>query len=59
MELLLYQDDGEFERLASDNMETISAYGDPFMETVCRDACDGHHVGRVSISGCIVIMPRF
>ncbi|GFS19080.1 nuclear pore complex protein Nup205-like, partial [Elysia marginata] len=47
MERLLYQDDGEFERLAAENMETISAFGDPFMETVCRDACDGHHVGRM------------
>ncbi|GFN90053.1 nuclear pore complex protein nup205-like [Plakobranchus ocellatus] len=47
MERLLYQDDGEYERLAAENMETISAYGDPFMEAVCRDACDGHHVGRM------------
>ncbi|RUS70914.1 hypothetical protein EGW08_021327, partial [Elysia chlorotica] len=47
MERLLYQDGGEYERLAAENMETISAYGDPFMETVCRDACDGHHVGRM------------
>ncbi|KAK3769775.1 hypothetical protein RRG08_046880 [Elysia crispata] len=47
MERLLYQDEGEYERLAAENMETISAYGDPFMEAVCRDACDGHHVGRM------------
>ena len=29
-------------------LSILSSYGEPFMETVCRDACDGHDVGRVS-----------
>ncbi|XP_035827391.1 nuclear pore complex protein Nup205 [Aplysia californica] len=47
MEKLLGPDIAEFERLAQENMETIGAYGDSLMETLCRDACDGHHVGRM------------
>lgn len=38
----------EFERLKQDNIDTIVSYGDNFMGLVCRDACDGHDVGRVS-----------
>lgn len=30
--------------------EIISSFGDSFMEIVCRDACDGHDVTRVSCS---------
>ena len=37
----------EFERLKQDNIDTIVGYGDNFMGLVCRDACDGHDVGRV------------
>lgn len=48
MEKLLSGDSLEFDRLAAENMETITSYGDGFMESVSRDACDGHHVGRVS-----------
>ena len=40
--------DAEFEKLVAENMTTISSYGDNFMQVVCRDACDGHDVGRVS-----------
>ena len=40
--------DAEFEKLVAENMSTISSYGDNFMQVVCRDACDGHDVGRVS-----------
>ena len=40
--------DAEFEKLVVENMATISSYGDNFMQVVCRDACDGHDVGRVS-----------
>ena len=49
MQKLLGGDLTEYERLAQENMETISAYGDSLMETLCRDACDGHAVGRVEI----------
>ena len=43
--------DAEFEKLVAENMTTISSYGDNFMQVVCRDACDGHDVGRVSQCG--------
>lgn len=30
-------------------LPVLSSYGEPFMDVVCRDSCDGHDVGRVSI----------
>ena len=42
--------DSEYERLASENLATISSYGENLMEVVCRYACDGHDVGRVSVT---------
>ena len=38
----------EYEQLRRENVATILSYGDNFMDMVCRDACDGHEVGRVS-----------
>ena len=38
----------EYEQLRRENVATILSYGDNFMDMVCRDACDGHDVGRVS-----------
>lgn len=29
-------------------LPVLSSYGEPFMDAVCRDSCDGHDVGRVS-----------
>ena len=46
---MLSSKDSEFERLTKENMSTISSYGDNLMQIVCRDACDGHNVGRVSV----------
>lgn len=37
----------EYEQLSKENLSTILSYGDSLMETVCRDACDGHDIGRV------------
>lgn len=37
----------EYEQLRRENVTTILSYGDNFMDMVCRDACDGHDVGRV------------
>lgn len=28
-------------------LPVLSSYGEPFMDAVCRDSCDGHDVGRV------------
>ena len=39
--------DSEFEKLIKENISTISSYGENFMEVLCRDASDGHNVGRV------------
>jgi len=38
----------EFDRLTRDNLATIKSFGSNLMDIVCRDACDGHNVGRVS-----------
>ena len=35
--------------LTSSNLETLASYGDAVMDIVCKDACEGHHVGRVSL----------
>ena len=40
--------ESEYDRLTADNLATISGYGENFMEVICRDAADGHDVGRVS-----------
>ncbi|KAK6985388.1 nuclear pore complex protein Nup205 [Biomphalaria glabrata] len=47
MEKLLVRDDSDYEKLATEYMDTITSYGSSFMETLSRDACDGHHVGRM------------
>ncbi len=44
---MLSSKDSEFERLTKENMVTIASYGENLMQVVCRDACDGHNVGRV------------
>jgi len=38
----------EFDRLTRDNLATIKSFGSQPMDIICRDACDGHNVGRVS-----------
>lgn len=40
--------DTEYEKLQRETVNTVSSYGHGFMDIVCRDACDGHHAGRVS-----------
>lgn len=46
-ERLLSGTDSEYDQLTKENVATILSYGNHFMDTVCRDACDGHDVGRV------------
>ena len=48
--MLVSMQDTEIERLVNENLSTILSYGTNFMDVVCRDACDGHDVGRVG--GC-------
>uniref|UniRef100_A0A803WCX5 Nucleoporin 205 n=2 Tax=Ficedula albicollis TaxID=59894 RepID=A0A803WCX5_FICAL len=36
-----------FSKLQRENMATIESYGAALMEVVCRDACDGHEIGRM------------
>ena len=38
----------DVDQLTQANMALVAGYGDNLMEIVCRDACDGHHVCRVS-----------
>ena len=33
--------------LAAGNLATITSFGEPLMETVCRDASTGHDITRV------------
>ncbi|KAH9505618.1 hypothetical protein Btru_056038 [Bulinus truncatus] len=47
MEKILSKDYSDYVKLATENMVTITSYGNSFMETLSRDACDGHHVGRM------------
>lgn len=39
-----------FSKLQRENMAIIESYGAALMEVVCRDACDGHEIGRVNKS---------
>ena len=43
----LWQPDSEQNSVASGNLSLLGSFGEPFMETVCRDACSGHDVARV------------
>ncbi|KAH0510127.1 Nuclear pore complex protein Nup205 [Microtus ochrogaster] len=36
-----------FSKLQRENMAIIESYGAALMEVVCRDACDGHEIGRM------------
>ena len=45
---LMAATDTEYDQLRRENISTILSYGDSFMDLVCRDACDGLDVGRVS-----------
>ncbi|XP_008936195.1 PREDICTED: nuclear pore complex protein Nup205 [Merops nubicus] len=36
-----------FSKLKRENMAIIESYGAALMEVVCRDACDGHEIGRM------------
>lgn len=36
-----------FSKLQRENVAIIESYGAALMEVVCRDACDGHEIGRV------------
>ncbi|XP_033102050.1 nuclear pore complex protein Nup205-like isoform X2 [Anneissia japonica] len=37
----------EYEKMTAASLAVISEFGDSFMDLVCRDACDGHDVGRM------------
>lgn len=37
-----------FSKLQRENIAIIESYGAALMEVVCRDACDGHEIGRVN-----------
>ncbi|MGH0150797.1 UNVERIFIED_CONTAM: hypothetical protein FKN15_018622 [Acipenser sinensis] len=36
-----------FTKLQRENLAIIESYGTALMEVVCRDACDGHEIGRM------------
>ncbi|KAM8974449.1 nuclear pore complex protein Nup205 isoform 2-T2 [Pelodytes ibericus] len=39
--------DDVFTKLQRDNLSIFESYGTTLMEVVCRDACDGHEIGRM------------
>ncbi|KAM3870428.1 nuclear pore complex protein Nup205 isoform 2-T2 [Diretmus argenteus] len=45
-ERLTAPEDG-FTKLQRENLAIIESYGTSLMEVVCRDACDGHEIGRM------------
>ncbi|XP_035283099.1 nuclear pore complex protein Nup205 isoform X1 [Anguilla anguilla] len=45
-ERLTAPEDG-FSKLQRENLSIIESYGTALMEVVCRDACDGHEIGRM------------
>lgn len=45
-ERLTAPEDG-FSKLQREILAIIESYGTALMEVVCRDACDGHEIGRV------------
>ncbi|XP_006633765.1 nuclear pore complex protein Nup205 [Lepisosteus oculatus] len=45
-ERLTAPEDG-FSKLQRENLSIIQSYGTALMEVVCRDACDGHEIGRM------------
>ena len=56
VERVLGARDLEYEQLSKENLATVHSYGDGFMEVVCRDACDGHDIGRVST---LTVIPSY
>ena len=40
-------------------LPVLSSYGEPFMDVVCRDSCDGHDVGRVSIQLTVISLRKY
>ena len=44
----LWQPDSDQNNIASGNLSTLNSFGEAFMETICKDACNGHDVARVS-----------
>ena len=50
-ERLTAPEDG-FSKLERENLAIIESYGTALMEVVCRDACDGHEIGRVRAAPC-------
>ena len=41
----------EYECVTASNLAVMQEYGEGLMDLVCRDASDGHGVGRVSFAG--------
>ncbi|XP_056015581.1 nuclear pore complex protein Nup205-like isoform X3 [Ostrea edulis] len=59
---ILADSHSEYEQLRRENVATILSYGDNFMDMLCRDACDGHDVGRMlalSVLDTILSMDKF
>ena len=44
----LWQPDNDQNNIASGNLLTLNSFGETFMDTICKNACSGHDVARVS-----------
>ncbi|XP_064596049.1 nuclear pore complex protein Nup205-like [Liolophura sinensis] len=47
VESVILSKESEYEQLAKENLNSVMSFGENFMDIVCRDACDGHDVGRM------------
>lgn len=47
--VLVDSEEGEFDNLSRENLSIIMSYSDSLLDILCKDTCDGHHVGRVSL----------
>ena len=47
--VLVDSEEGEFDNLSRENLSIIMSYSVSLLDILCKDTCDGHHVGRVSL----------
>lgn len=59
--VLVDSEEGEFDNLSRENLSIIMSYSDSLLDILCKDTCDGHHVGRLlslSVLDCILSLDK-
>ena len=44
----MWEAEKELSTVAAANISTLNSFGEPLMEALCKNACSGHDVARVS-----------